>query len=91
MGNKLAVYKDQSILDEVDKWWQRAGFHVAPFEDLYQSYYEYTVLPVRANSRLSADQFAKCLMAIRVLEIDGRWKQVAEWQPTPDQIRRVTA
>lgn len=58
--------------------------------DLYQSYYMRTVAPNMAAFRLSQEEFAKCLMAAKIMDIGGKWRQATEWEPTEDQIRRVT-
>jgi len=63
---------------------------VLTISDLYQSYYIWCEPIKNANFRLTKDQFAKCLMAARIIDIGGRWRQATDWEPTEGQIRRVT-
>ena len=101
MANKQAAWLDETIIEAVDTWWHKqfplneANYinanRTVTVEDLYHSYYDWATQWERRAYRVNLDQFAKCLMAARIMDIGGIWRQAAEWNPTADQIRRVTA
>lgn len=59
-------------------------------EDLYELYYRWAGKWENRFYRINFDQFAKCVMAARIMDIGGRWRMATDWNPTPGQIRRVT-
>jgi hypothetical protein len=59
-------------------------------DDLYELYYRWAGDWHHRFYRLNFDQFAKCVMAAKIMDIGGKWRMATDWNPTPDQIRRVT-
>lgn len=106
MANRVAAWQNPSIVGAVDSWWKDqfpyneanattvAAYKAVPtvtIMDLYDLYYSWADNWRYRSFRLNFDQFAKCLMAARVMDIGGGiWRQAVDWEPTADQIRRVT-
>lgn len=93
MANKLATYKDPAFINAVNNWWRQSyPFNEAKtsIDDLYDSYYGFALDGRMRFWRMNFDQFVKCLMAARILDVDGVWRQANDWTPTIDQIRRAT-
>ena len=98
MSNTLAVYKNQEILALVAKWFEETYGHEAHLEkgymtveDLYQSFSEYTIAPQFIRQRLNINEFAKCIVACKILDIGGRFRLVPTYEPAPSAITRATA
>lgn len=97
MPNKLAPYKNPKILELVSKWFEVTygeeaispnGFITV--EDLYQNFSEYTLDPRYVRSRLNINEFAKCIVACKILDIGGRFVHRPEYEPAPSAITRAT-
>lgn len=98
MANKLAVYNNPYILAVVSRWFEETYGKVAALDngfltvrDLYQSYSEYTVSPEFIHERLNLSEFAKCIVACRILDIGGRFVYRPEYKPAISAITRATA
>lgn len=98
MPNRLASYKNPEILELVSTWFKttygetaqkQSGFLTVA--DLYQSFSEYTISPEYAQYRLNIQEFAKCLVACRILDIGGVFMYRPEYEPKPSAITRATA
>lgn len=96
--NNYAPYKNREILDLVSKWFAETYGETAAKEDgfltvhdLYQSYSEYTLDPKYIHMRLNVNEFAKCIVACKILDIGGRFRHAPSYRPTPSAITRATA
>ena len=96
--NKLAKYKDPEILSLVSQWFEEiygteasADEGFLSLEDLYQSFTEYTLEPKYTHQRLDINQFAKCIVACKILDIGGRFRYAPTYQPAVSAITRATA
>lgn len=97
MPNKLAPYKNPDTLKLVAKWFEKTygeeAVAVGKFltvEDLYQNFSEYTLNPRYIHQRLDINQFAKCIVACKILDIGGRFVHRPEYEPAPSAITRAT-
>lgn len=95
--NRLAPYKNPEILALVSEWFEATygteasrenGFLTV--QDLYQSFSEYTLDPRYINQRLNASEFAKCVVACKILDIGGRFRLTPHYQPAVSAITRAT-
>ena len=98
MSNTLAVYRNPEILELVSTWFQETYGEVAytkngfmSVRDLYQSFCDYTINPQFADRRLNLNEFAKVIVACKILDIGGRFKYVPTYEPAPSAITRATA
>jgi len=98
MSNTLAVYKNPDILALVAKWFKETYGQIAALDDgfltvkdLYQSYSEYTIDPKYIHQRLNLNEFAKCIVACKILDIGGRFIHRPEYEPAVSAITRATA
>lgn len=98
MSNSVAVYRDPVILALVSKWFEdtygvsaSSGDGYLMIVDLYQSFSEYTIGRQFAYQRLNIDQFAKCLVACKIIDIGGRFRVVPTYQPSNSAITRAKA
>ena len=98
MSNTLAVYRNPEILALVSKWFEETYGKVAALDngfltvkDLYQSFSEYTVDPKFIRQRLNLNEFAKCIVACKILDIGGRFVYRPEYEPAVSAITRATA
>lgn len=96
--NKIAPYKNPEILALVSRWFEETYGDVAAKDDgfltvhdLYQSFSEYTVDPKYIHQRLNASEFAKCIVACKILDIGGRFRVAPTYEPAPSAITRATA
>ena len=94
MSNKQAIYDDPGTLAVVSKWFSNT-YGDAPVESdlqgLYQSYYEYVTSPEYMFNRMDISAFVKCLVACRIIEIDGAWEHRPNYTPKRYEITRATA
>lgn len=99
MSNTLAVYRNPDILTLVSQWFSdtygvtasKQGGGFLTIRDLYQSFSEYTIAPKYADRRLNMSEFAKCIVACKILDIGGRYRYVPDYEPAPSAITRATA
>ena len=98
MSNTLAVYKNPEVLETVMDWFQATYGNLAVdysrflgVQDLYQSYHEYTTDPKYVFKRLNVNEFAKCLVACRIIDIGGSFRLIPNYEPAPSAITRATA
>ena len=98
MANKLAVYNNPEVLAIVSEWFEKTYGKVAAVDngfltvkDLYQSFSEYTVDPKYLQQRLNLNEFAKCIVACKILDIGGRFVHRPEYEPAVSAITRATA
>jgi len=98
MTNKLAVYKNAEILALVSKWFSETYGESAYKEDgflsvrdLYQSFSEYTLDRRFIDKRMNLNEFAKCIVACKILDIGGRFRYVPNYEPRPTAITKATA
>lgn len=93
-----AAYKNPEILALVSAWFKETYGEEASAEggfltvkDLYQSFSEYTLDPKYIHQRLNINEFAKCIVACKILDIGGRFRYVESYDPAPSAITRATA
>lgn len=98
MPNKLAPYKNPEILELVFQWFETTYGNEAispsgflTIEDLYQNFSEYTVDPKYVHQRLNINEFAKCIVACKILDIGGRFRYEPSYEPARSAITRATA
>ena len=98
MPNKLAPYKNPEILELVSTWFEQCygveaydNDRFVTIEDLYQSFSEYTVDPKYVHQRLNINEFAKCIVACKILDIGGRFRYEPSYEPAVSAITRATA
>lgn len=96
--NSYAPYKNPEILALVSRWFKEIYGETAAKEDgfltvadLYQSFTEYTLDPKYAHQRLNINEFAKCIVACKILDIGGRFRLAPSYKPAPSAITRATA
>jgi hypothetical protein len=96
--NSYAPYKNPDILAVVSQWFEETYGTTAHKEngfltvhDLYQSYSEYTLDPKYLHYRLNVNEFAKCIVACKILDIGGRFRYAPSYVPTVSAITRATA
>lgn len=98
MPNRLASYKNPETLELVHRWFKTTygntaqkdrGFYTV--SELYQSFSEYTIDPEYADRRLNLQEFAKCLVACKIIDIGGVFMHRPEYAPKPSAITRATA
>ena len=97
MPNKLAPYKNPETLALVSQWFKETYGDTAgkkdgwlTVADLYQSFSEYTVDPRYIHQRLNVNEFAKCIVACKILDIGGRFRYVPSYRPAPSAVTRAT-
>lgn len=93
-----APYKNPKILALVSQWFEETYGTEASAEDgfltvkdLYQSFSEYTLDPKYIHERLNVNEFAKCIVACKILDIGGRFRYAPTYDPAPSAITRATA
>jgi hypothetical protein len=98
MANRLAVYNNPEILAMVSRWFKETYGEVAALDNgfltvknLYQSYSEYTIAPEFIHERLNLSEFAKCIVACKILDIGGRFMYRPEYEPAISAVTRATA
>lgn len=94
MPNKLAVYDNPEILKVVSQWFEEKHenrFASASLDDMYQSYCEYMISPVFTRQRVDIHAFVKCLVACKIIDINGAWSFEPEYTPKRYEITRATA
>jgi len=92
-----AAYKNPETLAVLLRWFEQTYGTTASKEDgyltiqdLYQSYCEYTIDPLYVSQRLNINEFAKCVVACRILDIGGQFVHRPSYQPAPSAITRAT-
>lgn len=94
MSNKLAVYDNPDVLRVVAGWFERKhqnSFPGASLYDMYQSYSEYTLSPRLVYQRMDVSSFAKCLVACKIIDVNGGWSYEPDYTPKRYEITRATA
>lgn len=98
MPNTLAVYRNPDILALVSKWFEETYGETASKDngfltvrDLYQSFSEYTIDPKYVDVRLNVNEFAKVIVACKILDIGGRFRYMPEYEPAVSAVTRATA
>jgi hypothetical protein len=98
MPNKLAKYKDPETLALVSNWFKEiygdeahADTGFLTIHDLYQSFSEYTIEERYLHQRMNVNEFAKCVVACRILDIGGRFRYQPTYEPAVSAITRATA
>ena len=95
MPNRLASYKNPEILEVVATWFERKHNndidYFVTLAELYQSYYEFTLPPMYTFQRLNINEFAKCLVACKIIDIGGKYTHLPDHIPAPSAITRATA
>lgn len=99
MSNKPAPYNQPDVLKVIQKWWDKSyptGQAIPPKQTgagaIYNLYLEYTNTTgqqVWEPSYLTANQFAKCLVALQICEVDGVFRVLPHWEPKEYEIRRA--
>lgn len=98
MANRLAVYDNPEVLRLVSEWFKvtygvtaHAEVGFLTIRDLYQSFSEYTIGRAFIDRRLNLSEFAKCVVACKILDIGGRFVYVPTYEPIRSAITRATA
>lgn len=98
MPGRLAPYKNPEVLEVVSQWFKETYGETAQKRnkvlivyDLYQSYCEYTIRPEYTHQRLNASEFAKCIVACKILDIGGVFQHRPTYEPAVSAVTRATA
>lgn len=91
MSNKTALYKNEHILNVISGWFN----NTPPTQDartlpqLFQLYHEYTTDPNLTFARMSINDFAKCLVACKIIDISGKFTYIPEYTPSKSAVTRA--
>lgn len=93
MTNRLAPYKDPSILHNIQAWWQSVALtpqDKRTFGDLFSSYTRQQLDDYDLQSILTTQQFAKCLTQAHIIHLGaGSWALAPDYTPTSFALTRA--
>lgn len=98
MANKLAPYKDERILGVIKAWWDDVDGRCNPMArqpqtvmSLYRAFLEATGTKPWDDGFVDRDQFAKCLVALRIANTGPYWQHLPEWIPKTYELTKAKA
>jgi hypothetical protein len=56
---------------------------------MYQSYCEYTIPKKYIRERIGPKEFPKCLVAAKIMQVDGCWEYIEDWEPKEYKMLRA--
>jgi len=99
MSNRQAPYKNPATLQMLQDWWDKAypeGKAVPtqhtdtnPLYNLYLDFDLATGQLIWSPNYLTASQFAKCLVALKIANVDGVFHVLEGWEPKAYEIARA--
>lgn len=103
MANRVAIYRQDYVLAAVNRWWKHStGYMDYPkreceFGYLFREYTRFIADDSDSDMRCIVEpaDFSRCLYALGILDVTTQgvpaqavYKQLAEWKPSLDQIKR---
>jgi hypothetical protein len=96
MSNTQAPYKNPATLQMLQDWWDTqtniSPIPTASLQTIYDLYLAYDLASgqlIWSPNYLTASQFAKCITALSIANVDGTFVQLPDWQPKAYEIARA--